>query len=240
MDNDKTDQKIPALTSREFDIFKELSGGASPKEIAYTLKISYDTVLGHQKKLYRKLNVNAISELLAKYTIVNGVVTSKSDSKITAKFTRWREFEDELGSSISVMSKIENIQEQYITTYTIAGKLSSKLNSFSGVTAEPDQATLEAMRKMTSFSFLGDGSSYKVLITTTDTRDKGGNNHYRKVFTTKKYEMSTISVNIDELFQSPSFGVQIPFILNNVELFQLQSHSTGEFNLKIWDIKFNT
>jgi len=97
------------------------------------------------------------------------------------------------------------------------------------------------MKKMTSFSFtaLGDGNSYKVMITTTDTRMKSGDNHYRKVFTAKKHEISTVNVNLDELYQSPLYGSPVPFAKSSIELFQLQPHSTGDFNLKIWDIRFN-
>ena len=56
------------LTSREQEIFTMLLAGKAPKEIAYVLKISYDTVLYHQKKLYRKLEVQSRMELFAKYS----------------------------------------------------------------------------------------------------------------------------------------------------------------------------
>jgi len=55
------------LTPREKEIFTMLLGGSAPKEIAYTLKISYDTVLFHQKNMYRKLGIQSIQELFAKY-----------------------------------------------------------------------------------------------------------------------------------------------------------------------------
>ena len=56
------------LTPREAEIFTMLQNGSSPKEIAYILKISYDTVLYHQKKLYRKLGIQSRAELFAKYS----------------------------------------------------------------------------------------------------------------------------------------------------------------------------
>ena len=56
------------LTAREEEIFTMLLGGAAPKEIAYTLKISYETVRFHQKNLYRKLEIQSIQELFAKYS----------------------------------------------------------------------------------------------------------------------------------------------------------------------------
>ena len=55
------------LTPREQEIFTMLLKGTSPKEIAYTLKIGYETVHHHQKNLYRKLNIQSIQELFAKY-----------------------------------------------------------------------------------------------------------------------------------------------------------------------------
>ena len=55
------------LTPREQEIFTMLLSGAAPKEIAHTLKISYDTVLFHQKNLYRKLGIQSRAELFAKY-----------------------------------------------------------------------------------------------------------------------------------------------------------------------------
>lgn len=241
--NGGTEHDLPVFTTREQEIMKELLAGASPKEIAFSLKISYNTVLGHQRKLYRKLGINTIRELLAKYSIVNGIITPAGVSGgvgMSSVFTRWREFKDNFGSSMKLTSNIENIQERYVTTFAIAGKLSNHEASFTGVTAEPDQPTLEAMKKMTSFSFMaaGDGNSYKVRITTSDARVKSEGNHYRKVFTTKKHEISTVNVNLNELSQSPLYGAPVPFVQDNIELFQLQPHSTGDFNLKIWDIKF--
>ena len=55
------------LTNREWDIFKLLITDASPKEIAYNLKISYPTVNFHTKNLYRKLGIQSRAELYAKF-----------------------------------------------------------------------------------------------------------------------------------------------------------------------------
>ena len=56
------------LTPREQEIFTLLLKGTSPKEIAYTLKISYETVHHHQKRMYKKLGIQSIQELFAKYS----------------------------------------------------------------------------------------------------------------------------------------------------------------------------
>ncbi len=45
-----------------------LLAGRAPKEIAFTLKVSYYTVLFHQKNLYRKLGIQSRAELFARYS----------------------------------------------------------------------------------------------------------------------------------------------------------------------------
>ena len=57
-----------ALTPREQEIFEQLLAGKSPKEIAHIFNVSNDTILAHQKNLYRKLDVHSINELLTKYS----------------------------------------------------------------------------------------------------------------------------------------------------------------------------
>ena len=59
------------LTTREEEIFTLLLTGASVKEIGYTLNIKFDTVRFHQKNLYRKLEVQSIAELFARYHQTN-------------------------------------------------------------------------------------------------------------------------------------------------------------------------
>ncbi|MCL2721470.1 MAG: hypothetical protein FWD47_09045, partial [Treponema sp.] len=105
----------------------------------------------------------------------------------------------------------------------------------------PDPAAHEAMKNMKSFTFkvLGDGNIYDIQLMTTESRVEGGFNHYRKTQTTKKNEIITVTVNIDELTQVTTYGKKVPFIQNNIECFQIQPFSTGEFSLKIWDIRFN-
>ena len=55
------------LTDREQEIFAMLLKNMSPKEIAYTLKVSYHTVVFHRTNLYRKLGIQSRSELFAQY-----------------------------------------------------------------------------------------------------------------------------------------------------------------------------
>jgi len=55
------------LSPRQQELFNMLLKGISPKEIASNLNIAYNTLLYHQKKLYNKLEVHNIQELMAKY-----------------------------------------------------------------------------------------------------------------------------------------------------------------------------
>jgi DNA-binding CsgD family transcriptional regulator len=58
-------KKTVNLTSREQEVFTMLLDGRAPKEIAYTLKISYPTVNFHITNLYRKLKIHSRAELFA-------------------------------------------------------------------------------------------------------------------------------------------------------------------------------
>jgi diguanylate cyclase (GGDEF)-like protein len=73
------------LTPREQEIFTMLLDGKAPKEIAFTLKVSYDTVGFHQKNLYRKLGVQSRAELFARYlskTELHGSKNNRSTDMI--------------------------------------------------------------------------------------------------------------------------------------------------------------
>jgi len=71
------------LTRREKEILDLLLGGSCSKDISKTLGISNDTVLSHQKSLYRKLSVHSINELLEKHQPNNG-----TDSHIPVEATK--------------------------------------------------------------------------------------------------------------------------------------------------------
>jgi len=225
------------LTMREQEIFNMLLDGAAPKEIVYSLSISFNTFKTHRKNLYYKLGIRTIREFYAKY--LGAASFRQAEIVKSAVFARWVINADNLGSYVNITEKIELIDDQYFPTITITGKLSYENHAFSGAHAYPDPPTLEVMKKMKCFSFkvLGDGNVYAVMLPTTETRLKSGNNHYRKSFTARNGEISTITVKIDELAQSPFFGNQVPFKVSNIEFFQIHAHSTVEFNLKIWDVR---
>ena len=71
------------LTRREQEILDLLLGGSSSKDISKALGISYDTVLSHQKSLYRKLGIHSLDELLKKHQPNNGTDPPISDPPIS-------------------------------------------------------------------------------------------------------------------------------------------------------------
>jgi DNA-binding CsgD family transcriptional regulator len=230
------------LTQREQEILDLLLAGITPKEIGYKLNISYDTVKYHLKKLYEKLEVNSIQGLFAKFSTKNGrpAILSATSNGVETVFLGLNKAVDSLGSCINVASEIEKINEQHFRTYTLTGEKGVFTHSYAGIVFIPNIPTLEAMKRMTSFSFsvLGDGKTYDAIIGTTDARIEGEENGYRKRLTFKFGEISNINIKINELYQSPHYGKPVPFIQDNIEWFHVGACCVGNFNLKIWDIRF--
>jgi len=238
----KTADKKSILTKREQEIFELLLNGICPKEIAHSLKIKVPTVIYHQYNMYKKLGVHSIKELLVKY--LREPLFNDAD-EITPVFTSLGPLTDDYGSSISISKGIKKIKDQKCFCYAIKGKLAADGISYAGIHCFPDSPTLEVMKEMISFSFkvLGDGNSYEIAIITTDTRKKGGCNHYQKQFNTIKNKISIIQIKVSELaqvnvFNKPVFGKSVKFMQSNSELIQLHINGNGDFNLKFWDIKF--
>ena len=77
--NNHDEQKVNAcklaykLTAREKEILEYIVSGLSYKMIAAKLYISYNTVRGHMKNIYTKLQVSSLTEVVAK-AIKNQIV----------------------------------------------------------------------------------------------------------------------------------------------------------------------
>ncbi|MCL2758705.1 MAG: helix-turn-helix transcriptional regulator [Treponema sp.] len=236
-ENAGTAQQTSGLTPREQEIFNLLLAGKAPKEIAYNLKISYSTFLTHQKKIYQKLGIHTINEFLTK------CLPDKFDWKSPDVFSRVTVFRDKLGSKINLMIKTEKIDGHEVPCHYIKGSLADNPYVYAGIYIQPDSAELKVIKTTSSFSFnvLGDGNSYNAMLTTSDSRTIGEENHFRKTFKTNKNEISHITININELVQHEDFGKKVTFIQNNVEGIKFEiSGYKGNFKLKIWDIKFSS
>ena len=228
------------LTPREQEILALILNGLSLKEIASKLGVSYKAVDYHRANLYHKFGIQSMQELLVMFA--NKEVPESIGTNPNA-FIRIDAFKDNLGSSISATVKEEKIQKNTFSCYYIEGKLFDGPEVYAGIHIIPDIATLIVMKKSKSFSFniLGDGNAYEVMLSTSDSRLNGDDNHFRKTFNTEKNKVSIITVSINELAQSPLFGKQVPFIQSNLEGIQfqaIQAISKSKFKLKIWNIRF--
>jgi DNA-binding CsgD family transcriptional regulator len=73
------------LTSREQDVYNLLLEGITAKEIASILKLGYRTVDFHRNNIYRKLDVQHVQELIAKYKDNHIKVHDKPEAAFTMK-----------------------------------------------------------------------------------------------------------------------------------------------------------
>jgi len=140
------------------------------------------------------------------------------------------------GSSISLRTaNNENIGGQRFTAWTITGSLAP--DSYAVAIGAPNSAALRAMRTMKSFSFtvLGDGKNYMVLLPTRETNQIS--DHYYAAFPTVAGEVTTVTIFINELAQTGYTGKPLAFNQNNIQQIQFQPVDQGAFNLKVWDIR---
>lgn len=62
-----TDATVAALTAREREVLELLASGATPKEVAAKLNISWQTVRNHIRFIYDKLHVHTRTDAVLKY-----------------------------------------------------------------------------------------------------------------------------------------------------------------------------
>ena len=60
-------EQLPELSARETQLLELLAAGRVPKEAAHDLGLSYETVRGYLKRIYRKLHVRSRTEAVVKY-----------------------------------------------------------------------------------------------------------------------------------------------------------------------------
>jgi len=154
----------------------------------------------------------------------------------------WGGFNDSAnkGSSrVSVMEDIEVIDGEPMMTYVISGEVTSQYEyGYAGWYAFPDDPTMEALSKASSFSFkvLGDGQTYFVMVSTSDITDAC---YHRVTFTTKKDQEMTVTVKMSSLQQPTDWGIRKRFNQEHATQIQWQTTNNGKpgtFNLKVWDL----
>jgi len=218
------------LTARQQEIFDMLIKGISPKEIAYKLGITYNAVLFHQKKIYNKLGVHSVHDLVVKY------FSPDLSAGVPCVFYYFNKSHDKLGSTMDSVVNINDVIEgETVTSYNLSGFLAKDEWVWAGAYTLLYHAPLEAMKTMKAFSFKvsGDGNPYLVQLKTKDIVDGDG---HGKIFTTIKDKITVITVNVDELSQK-GYGKPVPFIQENIHELSFSLCTPGPGNLKIWDIR---
>ncbi len=216
------------ISPREQEIFKILLKGVSPKKAAFDLNISKDTVLFHQRNIYRKFGVKSIHELIVKYyTELHRIIQNffRQVCKRRAFEKRRRKTARKKLSSVDTCMSIRNCSEES--------------HAWLGIIGCPEFPALRAVNVISSFSFkvLGDGNIYTVEIVSADTFLENNGNHYYVKFSTEKDRVTTITVNVDDLAQR-GYGSSVPFTHNDKVFLLFHPLTHGQFNLKVWDIRF--
>ena len=153
--------------------------------------------------------------------------------------------EDNGGSSTAeITSAEETIGGQTVTTYTIKGNVTTGYQyGFAGWALDPDDVTLDRIKKATgiSFTILGDGKKYAVKYKTKECESDYC--YYEYVFDTKPGEPVTIEVPI-KFFQQPPWGQWKAFKQESFTGLEWQTHESwrksptdNPFEAKIWDVK---
>jgi len=73
-------QGLDSLSKRETEVLKLLALGLAPKEIASKLILSTKTVLTYKYRIFEKLNMNSIAELIH-YALYHNVVKNLNEPK---------------------------------------------------------------------------------------------------------------------------------------------------------------
>lgn len=72
-ENKNTATEFSGLTQSEIEIVKLIADGHTTKEIALIKYISFHTVLTHRKNIFRKLEINSVTELI-KFAVRKGLI----------------------------------------------------------------------------------------------------------------------------------------------------------------------
>ena len=72
-ENKHTSTEMSGLTHSEIEIVKLIADGYSTKDIALKKHISFHTVMTHRKNIFRKLEINNVTELI-RYAVRQGLI----------------------------------------------------------------------------------------------------------------------------------------------------------------------
>jgi hypothetical protein len=152
----------------------------------------------------------------------------------------FRPFDDQDDNGGSSTNEMTEASVSNGTAYRFTGAITNKYQyGFAGAQVVPtDDATLEAIRTCTAFSFKikGDGQRYAVKMPTSDIKDYA---YYERVFPTEDGQEIEVVVQIKQLMQ-PSWGSFKKFNQGVADFIEFQTTHNGKpgpFDFTIWDFK---
>lgn len=143
-------------------------------------------------------------------------------------------------SKIKMIEAIEQIDGEPLMTYSIDGEITNQYQyGYAGWYAIPDDPTLELLKtaRALTFKIEGDGNAYDVMFCTADISDAA---YYRTTFTTRKDQVSAITVKIGQMVQPADWGDKKPFNQDTATQIQFQTTNNGKpgtFKVKIYDLR---
>jgi len=200
-------ERLGSLSPRERQIFDLLIEGVAPKEIAYRLKISNSTVDFHRTKLYKKLGIQSLHELFAKYAVGAKTVQSTAAGMIPVNTLGFYSYTDaerrtERGKSTSkifvIRKKIDGVNVDVLNLKTHLIKTKHDIHT---IYADMHTTMLnQRLRKANGIRFKarGDGKPWQVEFHTTES-------HAGEIFFSYIYIFSTIRnqvINVDIPYSS--------------------------------------
>jgi len=214
------------ITSREREVLNLLIEGVSPKEIANKLNISHSTVDFHRTKLYRKLGVHNIHELIAKSLNNKELLSLKTeDASLVSMVKNQPDHFKPTGEIIPMINMGffastdaeiggNSTAEVYITREEIDGvMIDSVLNikikmALKGKDIEYAQAytdkydIIKRLRKANGVRFkaLGDGKSWYVEFKTIESTPEVFYANYLNMFGTIRDKVIVVDVPYSSLY----------------------------------------
>lgn len=156
----------------------------------------------------------------------------------------WYTFTDENDKGNSTVT-MEELEIDGMRAYKFTGNVTTAFQyGFIGWFAEPDEATLELLKKARaiSFRYIGDGQRMTVKYRISSVRDHA---HFEYHFFGEPGEKDRVEVPI-RFFQQPSWGTPVRFNQANAEDVSFQTHESwrrtpnnNPFTITIWDLRIH-
>jgi len=255
------------MTSREREIFDLLVDGVSPKEIAHKLNISLSTVDFHRTKLYRKLGVHSIQELLAKYS-ANNDKAPEPEAVISVSGTKKQSIHPTSAETISAVNMGffgstdreiggNSTAEVYVTKEEIGGVIIDSVLNIKiemaeiGGDREYAQAfthkydVLKRLRKANGIRFKarGDGTTWYLELKTPESTEEVRFANYLYEFGTIRDQVIVVDVPYSSLYLAEWAEKQYYFDFHKETIIGLDictkpfKHGNTSFFLQIFDFE---